>query len=131
MNRHRAGNFWLLCSVMTAVAPWTQAHAQGDNEIRNYAQEYVHSFKAGAENRAAFVNLGPDAEKCVKFDAEGLRITLPAGFQGTRPSTGVVSVFGLKGDFEITLRYELLAEPEQTAAGPQTRFAVSVSLNRA
>jgi DNA-directed RNA polymerase subunit RPC12/RpoP len=40
-----------------------------------------------------------------------LRIALPLGFAKQRPGTGVITQFGVKGDFEITVRFEILKEP--------------------
>src|SRR5262249_15620420 len=47
-----------------------------------------------------------------------------------RPSVGVGSHFGIQGDFEITVRYEILKEPEPADSGVQTRFAIAVTLDK-
>ena len=49
-------------------------------------------------------------DQFVGFDPEGLRITLPAGYQRQRPGYGLATTFGLKGNFEITAGYEILQE---------------------
>ena len=50
----------------------------------------------------------------------GGKAILPAGYEGTRPqyylSTGLV----LKGDFEVTMSFEILELPEPEDAGPET-----------
>jgi len=46
-----------------------------------------------------------------------VRITLPAGFPGERPQTGLSVPVSLKGDFTITVSFEILQEPEGAAAG--------------
>src|SRR5436309_12619625 len=70
-----------------------------------YAKEYYQAFKGPPANAQDFKVFGPDNEQCVKFEPEGLRITLPAGHPGTRPSTGVATAFGMKGDFEVTIGF--------------------------
>jgi hypothetical protein len=42
-------------------------------------------------------------------DESGVRVTLPAN-QGILPHTGFVTNFGVRGDFELTLTYEVLRE---------------------
>jgi len=76
----------------------------------NYAQKYYHSFKDNPDDTKDFELIGPNANECVKFEPAGLRIVLPAGHSGQRLSTGVTSRFAVKGDFEITLTYEVLKE---------------------
>jgi hypothetical protein len=46
-------------------------------------------------------------------DERGVRITLPAG-QGILPHTGFVTNFTVRGDFEMTLAYEILEEETPT-----------------
>lgn len=103
----------------------------------NRPQLYQRSLK-GPENSQGLELTGPDADQCVKFEPAGLRITLPRayegppGFFGERPDTGVVIPFTVKGDFEITLSYEILQEPKKKDAGhPQTRFTLDVAVERA
>jgi DNA-directed RNA polymerase subunit RPC12/RpoP len=79
----------------------------------SYAKEYYHSFKDNLEDAKDFELVGPNADECVKFEPAGLRIVLP-GQLGQRLSTGVASRFAVKGDFEITLRYEILKEGQGT-----------------
>jgi hypothetical protein len=74
----------------------------------------------------------------VHFEPAGLRITLPReyagppGFFGERPDTGVAVAVGVKGDFEITVSYEILQEPEPEDAGlPQTRISLDLGVDRA
>jgi hypothetical protein len=81
---------------------------RGQEPDKKYATEYHHSFKGEAPNPADFEKMGPDSAECVKFEPDGLRITLPAGVAGSRPGTGVVTGFGVHGDFEITIGYEIL-----------------------
>ncbi len=97
-----------------------------------YAQEYVQAFRGVPANSKDFSLTGADAEKCVKYEPEGLRITLPAGHVGDLPGTGLVTGFGVRGDFEITLSYEVLLEPAAADAGSSgTRLRLAIVLNTA
>jgi hypothetical protein len=53
----------------------------------------------------------------IKVDDGGLRVTLPAGQATPLGEYGVQAKFRIKGDFEITASYELLAaEPDRSSA---------------
>src|SRR5262245_38818537 len=95
-----------------------------------YAVERVQSFKGTAEDAKDFAIFGPDAATVVKFEPEGLRITIPTGTPADRTSVGVASRFAIKGDFEITVRYEVLKEPAAVDSGVQTRLAVAITLDK-
>jgi serine/threonine protein kinase len=73
--------------------------------------------------------IGPGADQCVKFEPEGLRITLPSNHpKGS--STGLSKKMVLKGDFEVLLDFEILKEPEAKDAGDfGTRLAMTVGLD--
>ncbi len=114
---------FLFCLV---VLPGTVA-AQAPR--KEYAATYHEPFKGPPKKAEDFILIGADAGKCVKFEPEGLRITMPAG--KSRAPTGVSTKFGLKGDFEITVRYELFQEPEPVDAGSiglGTRISLRVNL---
>ncbi len=105
-------------------------NAGGQEPETKYAQEYSQAFKGAPENGKDFSLTGVGAEKCVKFEPEGLRITLPAGYVGDRPITGLVTTFGVRGDFEITVSYEILQEPAAEDAGSGgTRLTLGVLLH--
>src|SRR5262249_5797687 len=56
----------------------------------------------------------------------------PAGFYGERPDTGVTIAVAVRGDFEMTVCYEILAEPTPADAGqPQSRVTLDVGADRA
>jgi hypothetical protein len=103
--------------------------AEGQEPKTEYAQQYRRTF-AGKADDADFRRTGPNAEECVRFEPEGMRIALPAGFAGDRPATGVVSRFGIRGDFEIVLHYAILQEPAPADAGPQTRLTLAIALDK-
>jgi hypothetical protein len=83
-------------------------------------KEYYHSFKGDRGLPDDFTWDGMDPQACVRFEPEGVRITLPAGHPGRRMGTGLSSNFGIKGNFEITMSFEVLDEPEAAKAGEGT-----------
>jgi hypothetical protein len=68
-------------------------------------------FRTGLANLPALSLHGPDAETVARTDAQGLRITLPAG-RGDANLVGLALSQRLRGDFDIVLEYELLAVGE-------------------
>jgi hypothetical protein len=106
------------------------ATALGQEPERKYAAEFHHLFTGAPPKADDLKKVGPENDQRVQFAADGLRINLPAGVAKTRAGIGILSGFGVRGDFEITVRYEILQEPEPKDAGPQTRFAVTLRLDR-
>jgi hypothetical protein len=105
----------------------TLAPGQAQEPRPALPQEYYQSLKGTPEDGQVFRLLGPDAQHYVKFEPEGLRITLPLGWGGERPSTGLVAGLAVKGDFEITIGFEILKEPEPADAGESgTRLSLGV-----
>jgi hypothetical protein len=97
---------------------------------KEYAESYQQSFRGKAAEVPGWMLAGPDAEDCVRFEPEGLRLTLPEGWPGERPTTGVRSLFQVKGDFEITAAYEILKQPDPADAGtPHTRVSLEAILD--
>ncbi len=88
------------------------------------AVERFISLKGKAQDFEGLTLVGPDAEKCMRFEPEGVRITLPAGYSGERPATGVDVNMPIQGDFEITVNFELLLAPD-----PAQDFAGATRLN--
>jgi hypothetical protein len=82
--------------------------------------EFYHDFrKKGLPNESFRAN-GPNAAKRLKSETEGLRMTLPAEKDVALGAAGVATQFKLKGDFEITVAYEILRAdppPEGWGAG--------------
>jgi serine/threonine protein kinase len=91
--------------------------------------EHYRTFKGRHNDTQGLSLIGPDAEQCVKFEPEGLRITLPAGHPGKRLATGVAWPLPIAGDFEITLGFEILFEPAVKDAGQGTGVFLGVDLN--
>jgi serine/threonine protein kinase len=74
-------------------------------------------FQTKPEDSEGIQLSGPSPEECVRFEPEGLRITLPLGFEGERPPTGLRTNIAVQGDFEITMSFELLKMPGPENAG--------------
>jgi hypothetical protein len=120
----------VLASLGPALAAGAAEPPAGTDSKKSYAQEYYHSFKDNTELPVAFQLFGPDAERCVRLEPAGLRITLPTGYPGGRPSTGVIANYPVEGDCEITAGFEILKEPQTADSGTQTRFTLAVPLNK-
>src|SRR5438552_1974744 len=96
--------------------------AFGQDDQINLKEKYHESFTGSAEKHPAWGLYGQNAATFVKFEPQGLRFNLPAGFEGARPSIGVTTRVSVKGDFRITASFEILQEPEAAAIGKgQTR----------
>jgi hypothetical protein len=92
-------------------------------------KEYFEPFKGKPQRIDDFVLVGPNANQCVKHEKEGLRITLPTGFAGERPKTGVATTFPIGGDFEVTITYEVLKPPAPEDTGKlATRLTLGITL---
>ncbi|MBI3862754.1 MAG: DUF1583 domain-containing protein [Planctomycetia bacterium] len=76
------------------------------------ADEIGQDFRGSPYNPSLFRPTGPNASGSITSDSQGLRITLTEE-HGMRPAVGLALRSGLKGDFEITMEFELLqvAEP--------------------
>jgi hypothetical protein len=94
-------------------------------------QEYHRSLKGDFALGEGVALIGPQAEDCVKFEPTGLRLVLPQGWKGERSNTGINFRVLMKGDFEITVHFEILHEPKPAEAGKvQTRFTLGARLDR-
>src|SRR5262249_42720787 len=67
--------------------------------------------------------VGPGADTCVRFEPEGMRVTLTPGHQGGR-QVGLSTGIALKGDFEVTVSFEVLDLPAPEDAAPATAFTL-------
>jgi serine/threonine protein kinase len=104
---------YILAGVLLAVlgtgVTLFLAGAETDTN-RESAQDFYQRFDENAANAPGLKLFGPQAERYVKYEPTGLRIALPAGYLGRRPPTGLVTTFGVKGDFEITASFEVVFE---------------------
>src|SRR5439155_13565311 len=67
----------------------------------------------------------------VRFEPDGLRITLPHAETGAAQTIGVETHLAVKGNFEITVKYEILKEPEPAGGrDKQTRFTLDIVLDK-
>jgi hypothetical protein len=92
-----------------------------------YPNEAFWSLKGEPDVSAAMLRMGSDAENCVRFEPAGLRIVLPDGYPKVRPETGLRMPLDIKGDFEITMNFEILAEPKPADTGFGTRVTFGVN----
>jgi serine/threonine protein kinase/DNA-directed RNA polymerase subunit RPC12/RpoP len=79
-------------------------------------KEFYYDFRNKDKLDENFRLAGSDAAKRIKFEPEGLRITLPADRKSST-AIGVAPLFGVQGDFEITLAYEILRTDKPKASG--------------
>jgi hypothetical protein len=139
--RGRAGRglwrFWPLALLLLAVpglglALLFAAAGGATGPGTEGVQEYHFSLRGQPKEGEVWEFSGLDAERSVKFEPEGLRLTLPAGYAGHRPTTGASHPLRLRGTFELTVNYEILQEPDPADAGPRaTPFFVQVVQGRA
>ncbi|MCI0682962.1 MAG: protein kinase [Gemmataceae bacterium] len=142
LARWRRVGLLAACVVLTAAGLgtglwWGGARGTPTTTTQDTMQEFYQSFKAGADGLPIVERTGPDADACVRFESDGVRISLPAGyagepgFSGERPDTGIIVPIGVRGDFEITVHFEILQEPAPDHAGiPQTRFSLDAGADR-
>jgi hypothetical protein len=98
----------------------------GKVETATEYHEYHLPLRGRPDNLPGMKLVGPDADKCVRFEPAGLRITLPPGFEGSRPQVGLSTGLALKGDFEVIVSFEVLKLPEPADAGPSTPLTLWV-----
>jgi hypothetical protein len=94
-----------------------------------YPEEYHPVIKGNPGEIPGLSIYGPDAPDCVKTEPDGVRITLPATFPRQRPGTGVITDFGVRGDFEITVSFEILGEAQPGLWGNPTELRLVVVPN--
>ena len=95
------------------------------------AQEYMNPLKGPPEDLRKLALIAPDDKDFMMLEPEGLRIRLPAGFEGERQMRGVNSGMIAKGDFEITASFEVLHEPGPGEAGDKdTKVHLLLNVNR-
>jgi hypothetical protein len=89
--------------------------------------EYFHDFR-GHAIPSEFNMFGVTQTGLLQAQPEGLRITLPAGFEHVYGGVGFRTAFGFKGDFEVTTAMELL-DATMTKAGVGTGVEMYVAKN--
>jgi serine/threonine protein kinase len=111
---------FVLAALGAVASFWLSGKPEPTPSASKPIKEYFHSFKSDRDLPPDFAWDGEDPEGCVQFEPEGLRLTLPEGHPGKRMGTGLSSTFGIKGDFEITMSFEVLHEPKPADAGEGT-----------
>ena len=89
--------------------------------------ETYQDFRSQELPQANFIMPAPEQAKWIKPETAGLRITLPADQRRPEP-VGITLGFPTKGDFEITVSYELIDVPRPTA-GFGSGFELYVKTN--
>jgi hypothetical protein len=79
------------------------------------AEEIGQDFRGKPYDPELFRPTGPGANTSIGFDSQGLRIVLPRE-HGMKPAVGIVLNTGVKGDFEITMEFEVV-EVEKPQVG--------------
>jgi RNA polymerase sigma factor (sigma-70 family) len=104
-----------MCSVAAYVA-WGPEGARPVQTIKE-------SFRGGRFNRTLLRGSGPTPERFIRFEPEGLRITLPSR-DGPAQPLGVALRPVLHGDFELEATFELLhvARPDRGAGAGLTVY---------
>lgn len=80
------------------------------------AQELYRDLRGAALDERLFEPFGAEARERIRSEPEGLRITLAKEHKATNP-VGLRLAFPIKGDFEITIGYELLHRDPPTGHG--------------
>jgi len=85
------------------------------------AAHYFWDFRKGHFDNLSLVPMGPGAVNLLRPTKEGLRITVPAGFEVK--SVGFSPRFLIRGDFEISLAYTIVDRTQ-----PQSGFGTGPNL---
>jgi serine/threonine protein kinase len=122
----------LLAALGTALITWLAGGTDEPKPPSEYRDVFYQSLKGPLDRSLKLEFFGPDAEECVRFEPDGYRLRLPAGYEGMRPGNGITIPVVVRGDFEVTVNFEILKEPEPALAETtQTRFTLDAVLNRA
>jgi RNA polymerase sigma factor (sigma-70 family) len=120
-----------LCLLaLVAVILWlTSAPSAGSVAVpssqKESPREFFQSFKGRAKDWQRWDRCGPDSNECVRFEPDGVHITLPRGFPGDRPYTGLSTEIEVVGDFEMSVHFEFLPDAAGQGAGNQyARFTL-------
>jgi len=82
--------------------------------------EFSHQFRNGVASNLTFRASGLDVKQVAKTDGQGLRITLSSKRQDKTGMLAIRSAFGMRGDCEMTLGFDLLSTEnplQQSGAG--------------
>jgi hypothetical protein len=76
---------------------------------KDYNVEFHPSLKGLTTGPAGLKIFAADPER-VKFENDALRITLPTGTRRPRIGDGVATDFGIRGDFDVAVAFEILKD---------------------
>ena len=109
--RQRSSLWQLALGVLLAVAPAT-----------THAEEFRQDFLGRPYDQSVFLKTGRNHGRVVQTEPRGLRIALPADHPNKQP-VGLVAAIGARGDFEITMDFDLLQVDK-----PTTGYGAGVSI---
>jgi hypothetical protein len=103
-----------LCGLLALFA--SLADTAAGQELKKVNEPQLNErveiqFSEGFAKHPTLRFFGPNADSMASIQPEGLRFNVPAGRKDTG-NLGVESRLRLRGDFEVTLEYELLALPD-------------------
>ena len=92
---------------------------------KDYAKEYVQSFKGKPPDMHMFDLRGKfEGAQYLQYERNGLRVTWPTGYKGGSLGTGLSYRAAVSGDYELTLRFEILKNEQ----APKSSIGTRVSL---
>jgi hypothetical protein len=92
------------------------------------AAEVGQDFRGKPYDARLFLTTGPGVATALRYDSQGLRIVLPPE-HGKKPPVGLVFKTGVKGDFEITMEFEVVdvREPKGSKGGGPSLYLTMAS----
>jgi hypothetical protein len=90
------------------------------------AEELTYAFRGGRWDEKLFRPTGPNTLRALRVDSGGLRITLGKDRTNNVP-VGLCTRFGVRGDFEITMSFEIL-RIDKPASGNGAGASIYVSM---
>lgn len=97
------------------------------------AAEIGQDFRGGPYDSRLFLPTGPGFATAIQYDKKGLRIILPPE-HGKKPPVGIALKTGVKGNFEVTMEFEVVdvKEPKEgRGAGPSLYLTTVTPTQRA
>jgi Protein of unknown function (DUF1583) len=104
------------------AGPWDQTGSTPALDTGRLTAEYHQDFRGGKFDNKTLRLVGGRAEELVTAERDGLRIRMPAGRKNPA-AVGVVPRFRIRGDFEITATFTILA-----ADNPIRGYGVAATL---
>lgn len=92
--------------------------------------EYTHDFRDSHLDDHTLELVGGGASHIIRAESEGLRMRAPTSSVGKLPAVGVSPRFRIRGDFEVTVTYEILNAARPPKEGiSRTRFQIEATLD--